>query len=403
MKKNYQSNRRSFLKKSIAGAAGLAVLPSLNSAQGMEKEKTTAKVLFRMLGRTGLRVPVISMGSSNNEYLIRAALDKGIIHFDTAYSYGNGTDEVALGKVLQRKERSSFIIASKITGLRDSQTGLPSNNITEVEFKDNFRRQLETSLKRLKLDYLDILYLHAVDNPQFLTLNMVRDIMQELKNEGKTRFLGVSTHRTDVSYRIVDEKIYDVILAPYNFRQQDREAVEKAIDYAVKAGLGIVGMKMLAGVYWDRERKQPINGRAAIKWVLQNENISTVIAGITNFSQLDEDIAIMADLQITQEEKKALRLGYKLNLPGLYCDQCDSCSLQCPNHLDVPRIMRAYMYAYGYKNPAKAVDTLQHIDLTHPACKICSTCEISCPMKFDIKNKILDIARIKKVPAEFIV
>jgi predicted aldo/keto reductase-like oxidoreductase len=403
MKKQNQSSRRDFLKKSLAGAAGLAVLPSLDSVHSQGKEKITATVIYRTLGRTGMRVPVISMGSSSNEYLIRAALDKGIVHFDTAYIYGNGTDEVAFGKALQGRDRSSFIIASKIVGLRDPQTGLPPNQLKPADFKANFRREVETSLKRLKLDYLDILYLQAVDDARFLNYNMVRDIMQELKNEGKIRFLGVATHRSNIIYPVVDEKIYDVILTTYNFRQQQREVVEEAIDYAVNAGCGIVCMKAMAGVYWDRERKQPINSRGAIKWVLQNENIHTVIAGIANFKQLDEDIAIMADLQITQEEKEALRLGSKLNLPGLYCDQCESCSLQCPYHLDVPRIMRGYMYAYGYKNPAKAVDVLQHIDLTNPACINCSSCKINCPMHFDIKNKILDIARIKQVPAEFII
>ena len=111
----------------------------------------------------------------------------------------------------------------------------------------------------------------------------------------------------------------------------------------------------------------------------------------------------MEDMMITPKEKEKLRLGAKLKLPGLYCSQCDQCRSQCRYGLDVPRIMRSYMYAYGYKDPAKAADALQYVDLNNPDCNKCLSCSIRCPMNFDIKNKILDIARIKQVPSEFLV
>ena len=72
-------------------------------------------------------------------------------------------------------------------------------------------------------------------------------------------------------------------------------------------------------------------------------------------------------------------------------------------HLDIPTMMRSYMYAYGYKNPAKAKETLQFLDLSNLACNRCPTCHVQCTMGFDVRDKVIDIARIKHVPKEFLV
>ena len=153
-----------------------------------------------------------------------------------------------------------------------------------IEFKIDFKKKVDISLQRLGLDYVDILYLHSADDPRLVKLNMIKDLMLELKNQGKTRFIGVSTHRSFMLYPIVEEKIYDVVLVSYNFREPQGN---KAIAHAAKAGCGIVGMKSMAGVYWDRARKNPINAKAAIKWVLQDENVHTTILGIDTFQQLE--------------------------------------------------------------------------------------------------------------------
>jgi predicted aldo/keto reductase-like oxidoreductase len=409
IKKARPDNRRNFLKKSLTGAAGLTVVPALSNLnlraadpqsphQGEEN-----KIICRTLGRTGIKVPIVSMGTSENEYILRAALNKGIMHFDTANGYGNGLHEVTLGRILQRKPRDSFVIGSKIYGLRDNSTGMPLADITAEEFKADFRQKLDQSLKRLQLDYVDIFYQHSVDNPELLKLDMIRDISKEFKDSGKARFLGVSTHTPDVVYAAVDEGIYDVILVSYNFRDEETGTVRDAINHAAKAGCGIVGMKALAGIYWDRERKQPINPRAAAKWILQDENVHTIIFSMRSFDQLEMYWSLMNDLALTPEERNDLRLGQVAGLTGMYCRSCGKCLPQCPHGVDIPKIMRSYMYAYGYREPSKARETMQMLDFSRIKCDECAACNIECSMGFNIREKIRDISRILDVPGEFLV
>jgi predicted aldo/keto reductase-like oxidoreductase len=226
-----------------------------------------------------------------------------------------------------------------------------------------------------------------------------------MKKEGKTRFVGISVHTNEpeVIRAAVDSKVHDVVITAYNFRQPHLADVQKAIDYAAKAGLGIVVMKPLAGVYWDRERKYPINAKAALKWVLQNENIHTTIPGFSTFDQMETDLSVMKDLTLTPQEKANLKIGEKLALTGLYCSQCRQCLSQCPKKLDIPTLMRSYMYAYGYRNLSKARETMERIDLSSLACNNCATCSVKCTMGFNVRDKIKDISRIKDIPAEFLV
>ena len=79
--------------------------------------------------------------------------------------------------------------------------------------------------------------------------------------------------------------------------------------YAAKAGVGIIAMKTQAGVFWDRERQHQINMKAALKWALANENVHTAIPGFTTFDQMNLDLSVMEDLQLTPAEKKDLTLG----------------------------------------------------------------------------------------------
>jgi len=159
----------------------------------------------------------------------------------------------------------------------------------------------------------------------------------------------------------------------------------------------------MAGVYWDKERKHPINGKAALKWVLQDKNVHTTVPGIETFDQLELDMSVMEDLTLTPKEREDLKLGQKTGMSGLYCAQCGRCRSQCRYNLDIPTMMRSYMYAYGYKNSALAKETLQSVDLHNTPCTDCHTCTITCSMGFDIRNKILDIVRLNDVPEDFLV
>ena len=404
-KNSYYKSRREFFKKGILGMAGISMLPSLMKGKCTEKKviKKNKKIICRTLGRTGIKVPVISLGGTGPE-IIRTALDVGIVYLDTANRYGAGRHEVMLGQILKVRPRESFIIATKIIPYLNNRTGLPSEKISVSEFKKDFRKKMCQSLKRLKVDYVDILYLHGVETPETLKDQLIKDTMLELKEENKTRFLGASFHHNELSLirATADEKIYDVLSTSYNFRQPHRKEVKKAIAYAAKSGLGVVAMKTMAGVYWDKKRKHPINAKAALKWVLQDKNVHTTIPGISTFDQLELDMSVMEDLTLTPQEREDLKLGQKTGMSGLYCAQCGRCRLQCPYNLDIPAMMRSYMYAYGYKNPAKAKEILLEKNKEEITCRSCSTCAVSCTIGFDVYGKIKDITPILEIPDEFL-
>lgn len=403
-------SRRHFMKKGISGLAGISFLPAVAKSQSkeiMNNKQIENKIIYRKLGRVGIHVPIVSYGcgATNNANLVQAGLDAGMTLLDTANSYDGGGNESMLGKILKDRPRKSFIIATKLEVPQDMRSGLIPRNITSSEFKSRLRKLMDDSLKRLQLDYVDILYLHGIGNPELVAQKMVKEVFLNFQHQGKTKHLGVSVHRNEpaVIRATVKQNIYDVILTSYNFRQPHRQEVKKAIAYAAEAGLGIVVMKMMAGVYWDRERKHPINTLAAMKWVLQDTNVHTIIPGITSFDQLELDMALMNDLSLSPQEKSDLKLGEKTILTGLYCSQCGRCQSQCHFQLDIPTMMRCYMYAYGYQRPAKAKRVMQKIDPVLLSCRECSTCAVSCQMGFNIPEKIKDIHRLLNIPDDFLV
>ena len=110
----------------------------------------------------------------------------------------------------------------------------------------------------------------------------------ELKKEGKAKFVGIATHDNcaEAIRAAADSKFYDVVMTAYNFRSDERDEINAAIDYAAKAGVGIVAMKTLAGVYEDKTRNKPVDSDIALKWVLQNENISSIVSGMSSLEEL---------------------------------------------------------------------------------------------------------------------
>ena len=87
---------------------------------------------------------------------------------------------------------------------------------------------------------------------------------------------------------------------------------------------------------------------------------------------------------------------------GLYCQQWNKCVAQCPENLDIPTMRRIYMYAYGYRNLSLARHTMDRADQHGLSCKDCKECLVTCTMGFDVKGKILDIARIREIPEDMI-
>ena len=158
-------------------------------------------------------------------------------------------------------------------------------------------------------------------------------------------------------------------------------------------------MKTQAGAFWDKGRKDPINMTAALKWALNNAEITTAIPGFTTFDQLKTDAAVLTDIALTESEKNDLRLGTQTG--GLYCQQCGTCLAQCSKRLPVPDLMRGYMYAYGYRNIEAAHETVAALKLPEDPCGDCSDCSVHCASAFDVKDRVSDIARLGRLPGDF--
>ncbi|HJX54841.1 MAG TPA: aldo/keto reductase [Polyangia bacterium] len=412
--------RRDVLKLGVGGlaagalSAGCATMASSQERKSLAAEVApqpkpaaapaaakTAGTPRRVLGRTGIEVPIVSMGVMNadNPNLVRAALDGGLFLLDTAHGYQEGRNEEMLGTVLKDRKRDSFVLATKVhLSTLDRKTGLFSKQTRGEEIEE----KLNISLKRLGLDRVDILHLHNQTAREGVLYEPVLRALEKAKRDGKTRFVGLSTHKNEpeVIRAAVEAKLYDVVLTSYNFRQDHHLEVQKAIAEAAQAGLGIVAMKTQAGIYWDKEKTSPINMKAALKWALRDPNVHTAIPGFTTLDQLQTDLEVLRDPTLTDEEKRSLEAP---KLAGFFCQGCGECLDPCLEKLPIPELMRSFMYAHAYRNREAAQALLLELGLPESPCDDCGECPVRCAKGFDVRQRVRDIVRLREVPREFLV
>lgn len=397
-------SRRAFLRDGIACLAGAVLTPKAYKRKDKENlsvQKKDRRFIYRTMGKTGIKVPIVSMGTYDATGVVNTALDAGIVHIDTSAEYNEGNDERMFGEVFKNRLRDSFIIGTSIGMWQYRDVDQIKKIITAEKLKDS----IEGSLQRLKLDQIDIYYLGGIKHKEIAVYEPYLEILKKYKDSGKLRFLGVTTHANEpeIIKTATDSEVYDVVLTAYNFRKTNKEEIKQACAYAAERGMGIIAMKTQAGVFWDeRGKKNMINMKAALKWVLQDPNIHTAIPSFKNVDQLYEALSVMENLTLTPQEKADLKLGEGGSPTGLFCSQCEKCVAQCPADLDIPSLMRAYMYAYGYQMPAKARKTLNEIGLVDIPCIHCGSCSVTCPSGFDVKAKVTSIAKIMEVPEEFL-
>jgi hypothetical protein len=405
-------NRRNFLGNSgkqlvLLGLAGLAKTDLMAVSKDAENNPgrpagAPARLQYRILGKTGIKMPIVSMGvmNANNPNLIKGAWDAGIRHFDTAWYYQNGNNEKMVGSVLRslNVKREDVTIATKI---------LLDGYITGKQAKDMFLTRFKESLERLQMDYVDILYYHMPDGLKQINDPSIREAFTELKAEKKIRFSGFSTH-TDWPVFVEDatnRKFYDVILVSYNYGMNNDPRIFSSLKKAHEAGIGIIAMKTQCQQDWYKDQLpaelQKYYGEknmntALLKWSLNNDYITTAIPGFTTFEQLKEDIAVGYDLTYTNEEKEFFKSkDVKLAILSV-CRHCGKCQSTCPQHVDIPSLMRTHMYSLSYGNPLLAKQTLSRIQTGRglDICKDCTGCVSKCRNKVPIANRINELREI---------
>ena len=388
-------------RRQFMGRTGLSILsagiglPLLKTGHG--SQEGAPKLVYRTLGRTKLKIPVVSFGvmNTNSDALILKAIEVGIKHLDTAHGYLNGNSELAIGRVLKDNGlRDKVILATKMTFARDQEKQIFSTGEGgrgRLATQENFDEQLKISLERLQTDYLDILYLHNLLGPEMATYEPMMKALVKAKEDGRARFIGVTTHQNvpEIVRTAVDAGIYDVIEVGYNYMDERKDEIREANKYAAGKGVGIVAMKVMGGNRLNRDESVKINHKAALKWVLSDENVTTAIPGMTAFEQLDLNMSVMADLKLTEDEKRELKITSMLK-GTLYCQRCRSCIPTCPHGVEIPDLMRAYMYAEGYGNEYQAKTTVAELPEHRgiEACRSCSGCTSVCRNGIPIGDRI---------------
>jgi predicted aldo/keto reductase-like oxidoreductase len=394
-------NRRQFLRTTLLGGAGAMLTASsiLRAEDGpIRNTESEKKIITRKLGKTGLELPAVGFGvmRADNPELVRQAIKDGIVLFDTAHGYQRGKNEEMLGDILKDRPRDSFVLETKVP---PEETDRSTGELGPASTSKAFLDRLDVSLKRLKLDYVDILYVHGLSRKEAVLYPAMLEAATKARQSGKAKHVGVSTHKNEpeVIKAAIESGVYEVVLTSVNFMQDHYDKVTEAIAEAAKAGLGIVAMKTMAGGFHDKERTKPINCRAALKFVLQDKNITTAIPGNTSFEHLAMNASVNYDLTLTAGERADL-LG---NRPqgSLYCNGCEHCVAGCPKKLPIPDAMRAYMYAYGYNDHEMARSLISELEMPKDACGDCKQCTAVCSQGFNIADRLNDVSRLTDVQA----
>ena len=396
------NTRRGFLAAGLAAPAAALATPQRPQAPQAARP-VPAELTYRTLGKTGLKVTSLSFGcmTTSDPSVIEHAADAGIVHFDTARSYQNGNNERMVGAALKSR-RQQVVISSKSAGGTGPQA----------------LADLDTSLRELGTDHLDIWYLHMKNNPAEVTDELL-EAQRTAKQAGKIRFAGVSTHFNMDRMLPYLAKLgqTDVALTTYNFSmrsvaadmntntQAPKTDMTSAIREARKSGMGIVAMKTMAGgvervgrgdrLYGaDPQAVKKILGAkggalAAIKWALRNQSLDTAIVCMTDHDQLEENLRAMAE-PYTDRDEEILRslLAY---IGPMYCRMCGACNGVCEKGVPAPDVLRFLTYAEGYGQFGMArehfLGLTEHVRALR--CSECEACSVECPNGVQVRDRVM--------------
>lgn len=378
-------DRRAFLKIGIAGTAS-ALLAKDALADSMQQLAsapfTFPSPVYRTLGRTGLKVTVVSFGAmlTPEAEVIRLAIDNGVNYIDTARRYMGGKNEEIVGQAIKGR-RDKVYIATKTQPASTS--------------KADIIKDVETSLTKLGTDHIDVIQLHNLESKDRIFIAETKEALLKLKEQGKVRFFGVTTHKNvaEVVNAVVDDKdrFFDTALVAYNFKSG--KDVTDAIERAAKAGVGVIAMKTQQGGYSTSAMGSVSPHQAALKWALQNPHIANAIPGMKDMAHLREDIAVMG-MKFTARDERILE-RYNAAIAPFYCSFCGKCESTCPHGVEISTINRSLMYAEGYRSGELARTTYREVPRTASAsiCTNCPTCTAQCVNGLDIAAK-MERARI---------
>ena len=265
---------------------------------------------------------------------------------------------------------------------------------THAPDKAGMMQHLDQSLRELSTDYIDIWYLHARSDPADIHDDHI-EAQQLAKQQGKVRFIGVSTHsgQPQLIPWMIQKKIFDVVLSAYNFTMDP--AMDQAMEAAAKAGLGVVAMKVMAGGSRGHRPGDPVAGKlaqpgamlSALKWVVKNPNVATTVPSITDMDQLDENLKAMEHAYSSIDA--SILSAHLERIRPLYCRMCGVCQGACREGLPVADVLRCLTYADGYGQFALGRERyLELAQATTIRCADCVGCTVDCPHGVHVASRM---------------
>ncbi len=379
---------------------GPAIAPSVPTAA--PKPRTGwlgARVqAYRRLGRTGARVSDISLGSGrirgeDGERLAREAIERGVNYFDTSPDYSAEGSELALGRAMKGRRDQMFVATKFCT---------PHGHLRQGASVGDYVRVVEESLRRLQTDRVDLVHIHSCDSVERLLDPNAHEAFDRLKEQGKARFLGVSTHTPkleQVANAAIESGRFDVMMLAYHHGAWPE--LGAIIDRAADQDVAIVGMKTLKGAkhrgLLEFRPQADSYTQAAFKWVLGNPNVSCLVISFFEPQHLDEYL-FASGKTLTDADLAVLR-RYDELIAGKHCfPHCGACLEACPEHLAIHDILRHRMYFEDYKWEKEAIRQYAALDKQADVCIGCSApCAGACPYEVPIQESTIETHRLLTV------
>jgi len=349
---------------------------------------------YRRLGKTELRVSVISYGAiklpqiSEEEaaQCLNRALDLGVNFIDTSRTYGDS--ETKIGKALEGR-REDYFLATK-THARDYDSALAD---------------LETSLKELRTDRIDLWQLHSISNEESWQRITSRDgslrAARQARAQGTVGHVGISIHRSlDVMRKAIACGEFETVMLAYS--PVDSENVGDILPLAKQQDMGTIAMKALSGgtmAYPKQARKAGFGGEdalvaGALRWVLSNDNVDCVIPGMQALHEVEENVPLGSPfVPLSQEERKRFikALGefggeYRYEQRCLACGYCQP----CPEGVNIPVILQAARIVRRYPDDLKRLgyEMYERLEVGAEACVECEECLKKCPAELPIPQML---------------
>jgi len=408
-------SRRDFLKTAGATGVGSMFFPTISLAGDSDKpagEPAKGMPLpARPFGKTGIRVPMLALGGSfdtqSNQLVMRQALKLGVTYWETAEIYGWGSCEKGYGKYFGKypEDRKKVFLVTK----------------TISRIPADMSAALGGSLERLNTSYIDLYLMHKVSSPHTLHDKEVRDWVERMKTEGRIRYFGFSTHQNMEECMMTAAELggIDGIQMSYNFRLMHTDAMEKAVDACVNAGIGLTAMKTASPGVIGRVRQAPalterdkellakLTGhflekgftdiQARLMAVWQNPHIASICSYMPNMKILKANVdAALNWRELSRQDMNVLK-QYARVTASEYCAGCATiCESVVEGTVPIGDVMRYLMYYHGYGDRDRArslfkelpLDTRRRIARTDYA-----SAERRCPQGMPIGRLMREAAR----------